>query len=172
MKNLFTFTSVRNISIFKSFNLSMDSLKHKILTYYKQQVEDKLDAFRDMVAALTEGAANDAKGSAGDKHETALSMMHIEQEKLNHKIAEFLEQKAVLDKINPDALHERVVLGSLVLANGHHLFVSTALPKITIEGITVLALSPQSPLGNAMMGKLVGETFEIDTTKYTIEHMQ
>lgn len=150
----------------------MDSLKHKILAYYKQQVEDKLDAFRDMIAALTEGAANDAKGSAGDKHETALSMMHIEQEKLNRKIAEFLEQKTVLDKINPETLHDRIVLGSLVMANGHHLFVSTALPKITIEGITVLALSPQSPLGNAMMGKQVGDTFEINVTKYTIEHIQ
>jgi hypothetical protein len=150
----------------------MDSLKHKILAYYKQQVEDKLDAFRDMVAALTEGAANDAKGSAGDKHETALSMMHIEQEKLNHKIAEFLEQRTVLNKINPETLHDRIVLGSLVMANGHHLFVSTALPKITIEGITVLALSPQSPLGNAMMGKQVGDTFEINVTKYTIEHIQ
>lgn len=150
----------------------MDSLKHKILTYYKQQVEDKLDAFRDMITALTEGAANDAKGSAGDKHETALSMMHIEQEKLNRKIAEFLEQKTVLDKINPEGTSGRVVLGSLVTANGHHLFVSTALPKITIEGITVLALSPQSPLGNAMMGKQVGDTFEINVTRYTIEHIQ
>lgn len=150
----------------------MDSLKHKILSYYKQQVEDKLDAFRDMVAALTEGAANDAKGSAGDKHETALSMMHIEQEKLNHKIAEFLEQKAVLDKINPDAVNERVVLGSLVKANAHHLFVSTALPKITVEGVTVIALSPQSPLGTAMLGKGVGGAFEVNGTKYIIEYIQ
>jgi hypothetical protein len=41
--------------------------------------------FRDMIA-LTEDSKNDAKGSAGDKHETALSMMHIEQEKLNYKL--------------------------------------------------------------------------------------
>ncbi|MFP9113485.1 hypothetical protein ACLI1A_06055 [Flavobacterium sp. RHBU_3] len=150
----------------------MDSLKHKILSYYKQQVEDKLDAFRDMVASLTEGAANDAKGSAGDKHETALSMMHIEQEKLNHKIAEFLEQKALLDKINPDAVNERVVLGSVVKANTHHLFVSTALPKITVEGVTVIALSPQSPLGTAMLGKGVGDAFEVNGTRYTIEYIQ
>jgi hypothetical protein len=38
-----------------------------------------------MIAALTEDSKNDAKGSAGD-HETALSMMHIEQEKLNYKL--------------------------------------------------------------------------------------
>jgi hypothetical protein len=33
-----------------------------------------------MIAALTEDSKNDAKGSSRDKHETALSMMHIEQE--------------------------------------------------------------------------------------------
>ncbi|PHK18897.1 hypothetical protein VF12_39240 [Nostoc linckia z15] len=149
----------------------MDELKFKVLHYYRQQVQDKIDAFRDMVAALTEGAANDAKGSAGDKHETALSMMHLEQEKLNQKIAEFLEQKAVLDRINADEQHDRVVLGSLVVANGHNLFVSAALPKIVFEGKTVLALSPQSPLGAMMMGKTVGERFEVNGTEYQIQHI-
>jgi len=149
----------------------MDSLKHKILTYYKQQTADKLDAFRDMVAQLTDGAANDAKGSAGDKHETALSMMHLEQEKLNHKIAEFLEQKSLLDKINPDVSNDRVVVGSLVRANGFHLFVSTALPKITVDGVSIIALSPQSPLGGMMLGKVVGDTFEVNGTKYLISEL-
>lgn len=146
----------------------MQEFKQKILHYYRQQVQDKIDAFRDMVAALTEGAANDAKGSAGDKHETALSMMHLEQEKLNHKIAEFMEQKSVLDRINADEKHDRVVLGSLVVANGHNLFVSTALPKISLEGKTVLALSPQSPLGTMMLGKTVGDSFEVNGTSYKI----
>jgi transcription elongation GreA/GreB family factor len=145
------------------------NLKHKILTYYIQQVEDKLDAFRDMIASLTEGAANDAKGSAGDKHETALSMMHIEQEKLNRKIAEFQEQRAVLEKINPEGASTKIALGSLVKANGMYLFVSAALPKIIIDGISIIALSPQSPLGAKMMGMEVGGTFEISTTKYLIE---
>lgn len=149
----------------------MQSLKQNILAYYKQQVQDKLDAFRDMVGELTEGAANDAKGSAGDKHETALSMMHLEQEKLNHKIAEFLEQQAVLERINPDAASDKVALGSLVVANGIYLFVSTALPKITVEGKSILALSPQSPLGAMMMGKQVGDTFEVNGTKYTIQEV-
>jgi len=149
----------------------MTSLKHKILTYYIQQVDDKLDAFRDMITALTEGAANDAKGSAGDKHETALSMMHIEQEKLNRKIAEFQEQRAVLEKINPDATSAKIASGSLVVANGMYLFVSAALPKIVIEGTSIIALSPQSPLGAKMMGMEVGGTFEINGTKYVIQEI-
>lgn len=144
-------------------------LKQKVLNYYKQQTDDRIDAFRDMIAALTEDAANDAKGSAGDKHETALSMMHLEQEKLNHKLGEFIAHKNILDKINPDALNTKVSVGSLVKANTMYLFVSAALPKITIDSVTVIALSPQSPLGTKLMGMETGGEFDISGTKYVIE---
>ena len=147
------------------------TFKQKIHHYYLQQVQDKIDVFRDMIAALTEDSKNDAKGSAGDKHETALSMMHIEQEKLNYKLKEALEQKAVLDKIDATSLPPVINLGSVVRANGIFLYVSLALTKITIDGINVIALSPQSPLGNKLMGNKVGFTFEINTTKYTIEEI-
>jgi len=124
-----------------------------------------------MISALTEDSKNDAKGSAGDKHETALSMMHIEQEKLNAKLKEVLDQKNVLDKIDSTAIAQTIILGSLVKANGIYLYLSLALPKINIDGINVIALSPQSPLGNKLMGNNVGFTFEINTTKYTIEEI-
>lgn len=146
--------------------------KQKIHYYYLQLVQDKIDIFRDMIAALTEDSKNDAKGSAGDKHETALSMMHIEQEKLNYKLKENLEQKAILDKIEITLISEKIISGSLVKANGIFLFVSLALPKITIEGIAVIALSPQSPLGAQLIGQKTGYSFEINSTKYTIESIE
>jgi len=143
--------------------------KQKIHQYYLQLVQDRIDVFRDMISALTEDSKNDAKGSAGDKHETALSMMHIEQEKLNRKLQECLDQKAVLDKIDPLAVSMKISLGSLVVANGIHLYVSVALPKIKIDEINVIALSPQSPLGNKLMGTETGFEFEINGTRYKIE---
>jgi hypothetical protein len=150
----------------------LTTFKQKIHTYYQQLVQDRIDVFRDMILALTEDSKNDAKGSAGDKHETALSMMHLEQEKINHKLAEVLAQKAILDKI--DALKEldTIALGSLVKANGIYLYLSVALPKITIEGVNVIALSPQSPLGAKLMGNQIGFTFEINSTQYLIESVQ
>jgi hypothetical protein len=150
----------------------LTTFKQKIHTYYQQLVQDRIDVFRDMILALTEDSKNDAKGSAGDKHETALSMMHLEQEKINHKLAEVLAQKAILDKI--DALKEldTIALGSLVKANGIYLYLSVALPKITIEGVNVIALSPQSPLGAKLMGNQIGFTFEINSTQYSIESVQ
>ncbi len=145
------------------------TLKQKIHQYYSRQVQDKIDIFRDMISALTEDSKNDAKGSAGDKHETALSMMHLEQEKLNYKLKEVLDQKGILEKIDSSLLHTTISLGSLVQANGIYLYLSLALPKIVIDQVNIIALSPQSPLGEKLMGNKVGFEFEINGTKYQID---
>jgi transcription elongation GreA/GreB family factor len=145
------------------------TLKQKIHQHYLQQVQDNIDAIRDMIVALTEESRNDAKSSAGDKHETALSMMHIEQERLNRKISEYLEQKAILEKIDSTILSKKVILGSLVKANKMYFFVSTAFPKINIDQIIIFAVSPQSPLGSQLMGKGVGFEVALNGIKYLIE---
>jgi hypothetical protein len=96
-------------------------------------------------------------------------MMHIEQEKLNHKLKEILNQKAILDKIDASANHTKIALGSLVQANGMLLFISAALPKITVDDKTIIAVSPQSPLGSKLIGNEVGFEFEINTSQYKVE---
>ncbi|WP_426095059.1 hypothetical protein [Flavobacterium sp. DSR2-3-3] len=148
------------------------TFKQKIHIHYLQLIQDRIDVFKDMIVALTEDSKNDAKGSAGDKHETALSMMHIEQEKLNRKLREVLNQKTVLDKIDVTVTAETIIVGSLVKANGIYLYLSVALPKINVEGINIIALSPQSPLGNKLMGNQEGFTFEINGTKYLVENIE
>ena len=147
------------------------TLKQQVLNQYKQLLQDKIDAFQDMISGLTIDAQNDAKGSAGDKHETALSMMHLEQEKLNFKLREFLIQKDILDKIDASQSHSKIALGSLVQANGMLLFMSSALPKIVVETKTIIALSPQSPLGMKLLGNSVGFSFEINGSVFLVEEV-
>lgn len=146
-------------------------MKKQVLERYHQILQDRIDVFRDMISGLAEDAQNDAKGSAGDKHETALSMMHLEQEKLNYKLQEILAQKAILDKINPNAKHTKIALGSLVQTKGMLLFICAALPKTTIDQSIIIAVSPQSPLGSKLMGNSVGFSFEINTSKFTVENI-
>ena len=147
------------------------TLKQQVLNQYKQLLQDKIDAFQDMISGLTIDAQNDAKGSAGDKHETALSMMHLEQEKLNFKLREFLTQKDILDKIDASQSHSKIALGSLVQANGMLLFMSSALPKIVVETKIIIALSPQSPLGMKLLGNSVGFSFEINGSVFVVENI-
>ena len=144
------------------------SIKQQIYNHYLGYINDRIQNYRDMISDLAEDAQNDAKGSAGDKHETALSMMHIEQEKLNYKLKEVLEQKQVLESIDVDKVNKKIGIGSLIQTNTFLFFMSTALPKITIEEIDVVALSPNSPLGKIMLGKETNEEFEFNGTKYKI----
>ncbi len=147
------------------------TLKQQILLRYKEMLQDRIDVFQDMISGLTIDAQNDAKGSAGDKHETALSMMHLEQEKLNYKLKEILEQKAILDKIDSSQTHKKVALGSLVQANGMMLFISAALPKLILDDKSIFALSPQSPLGSKLMGNEVNHSFDMNGKPYVIEDL-
>ena len=125
-----------------------------------------------MISDLAQDAQNDAKGSAGDKHETALSMMHLEQEKLNQKLAEIIAQKNVVDKIDADAIHTKVALGSLVQTNEMLFYISAALPKIQLENKTIIAVSPQSPLGSQLMGKSLGDEVEINNNRFQIKSIE
>ncbi|MCF8322417.1 MAG: hypothetical protein K9I26_04670, partial [Flavobacterium sp.] len=72
-------------------------------------------------------------------------------------------------KIDSTTIAKTIIVGSLVKANGIYLYLSAALPKITVDGINVIALSPQSPLGNKLIGNEVGFEFEINGTIYIIE---
>lgn len=141
--------------------------KERVHARYLQLVQDRIDVFRDMISALAEDAQNDAKGSAGDKHETSLSMMHLEQEKLSAKLREAIDQKSVLEKLQTGN-SSHVALGSLVKSGGFYFYISTALPKITEDGKSIFAVSPQAPLGSALIGKQVGESVEVQGKNYTV----
>lgn len=125
-----------------------------------------------MISDLAQDAQNDAKGSAGDKHETALSMMHLEQEKLNQKLAEIIGQKNSVDKIDAEAIHTKVALGSLVQTNEMLFYISAALPKIQLENKAIIAVSPQSPLGSQLMGKSLGDEVEINNNRFKIKSIE
>lgn len=125
-----------------------------------------------MISDLARDAQNDAKGSAGDKHETALSMMHLEQEKLNQKLAEIIGLKKSIDKINTNPIHHKVALGSLVQTNEIFFYISAALPKIQLENKTIFPVSPQSPLGSQLMGKSLGDEVVINTNQFQIKSIE
>ena len=146
----------------------MPNFKQKILSHYQLLLQDKIDIYQDLILSLTEDAQNDAKSSAGDKHETTLSKLHIEQEKIANKLKEALEQQFILSKLDVTQISNNVVLGSLVKTNHLTVLVCIALPKITVDNQTIFAISPQSPLGIQMMHKKVQAEFLVNQVNYKI----
>jgi hypothetical protein len=148
------------------------TLKQKIYNHYLQVIQDKIGGLQKVVADLKESGANETKSTAGDKHETALAMLQIEQANVRGQLKEAERQFATLEKINPAIVPAIIVPGSLIKTNKGYLFLSIAAGKVVIEGHTVMALSPQSPLGQQLVNVTKGEAVTINNTIYTIESIE
>ena len=144
------------------------TLKQKVYNCYSNLLEEKMKILRNRIEDLSQDAQNDAKGSAGDKHETALAMMHLEQEKLSKQLKEVIAQKNILESIDDTVINTNVGLGSLVYTDTFIFFISIAMPKVTLDNNDIVALSLDSPLGSAMKGKTSKEEFAFNNMKYEI----
>ena len=89
-------------------------LKQKIYNHYLQVINDKVSMLQKILDDLKESGTNETKSTAGDKHETALAMLQIEQANTRGQLQEVLAQKAVLEKIDPTLSVAMVVNGSLI----------------------------------------------------------
>ena len=147
-------------------------LKQKIYSHYLQVINDKVKSLQNILADLKESGTNETKSTAGDKHETALAMLQIEQANVRAQLKNMLEQKAVIEKINPALSLASIVNGSLVKTNFGYFFMSAALGKAVVDGITVTALSQQSPLGKLLTGLKVGGSAVINNNSYIIESIE
>lgn len=148
------------------------TLKQKIHNHYLQVINDKITGLQKVLADLKESGANETKSTAGDKHETALAMLQIEQANVRGQLKEAQQQQAVLEKINPELSPAIIVPGSLVKTNNGYFFLSVAAGKAVVEGHTVMALSPQSLLGQQLLLTNKGGAVTINAMTYTIESIE
>lgn len=147
-------------------------MKQKIHNHYLQVINDKIKLLQQVLADLKESSANETKSTAGDKHETALAMLQIEEANICAQLQDILNKKSVLEKINPAISSDKIRIGSLIKTNHGYLFISAALGKAVIDGIAVTALSVQSPLGNKLMNLSIGDVAEVNNRRYKIETIQ
>lgn len=145
------------------------TFKEQVVERYQLMLRDRLELFEDMLKNMSTNSRNDAKSSAGDKHETALAMMHIEQEKIANKIAQITEEIDALKKIDFRRNYQSIGVGSLVNINDNYFLVSIALPKITIQEASVFGISTESPLCKEIMGQKIGFECVINSTKYIVK---
>jgi hypothetical protein len=148
------------------------TFKEEVYEIYRQKLEEKILQVQEVLHELYLSAANETKSTAGDKHETALAMLQLEQENKRKQLAELLLQKAVLYKINPTAINTVISNGALVHTDAGYFFISIALGKIIIEGKTIFALSLSSPLGQALSGHRATEKISLNEKQYAVLNVE
>ncbi len=142
--------------------------KQKVYEACSRLLQEKIDQLQQTLKDLHHSAANETKSTAGDKHETALAMLQIEQENKRRQLKELQQQQVLLNKIDAAHVSSAILNGALVTTDKGYFFISVALGKVHADGKVVYALSASSPLGEKMRGKFPGDVVEVNGAAYKI----
>ncbi len=148
------------------------SIKQKIYIHFLKMLNTNIPILQKSLVDLKESSSNETKSTAGDKYETALAMLQIEQSNAREQLQVVLTQKNLLDKINPTLSSSIIMNGSLIRTNKGYFFISIAMRKALIDGMVVYALSPQSPLGKKLMGLKIYNKVIVNNIEYYIESIE
>lgn len=156
-------------AFFTKYFSDMLELKIKIYQHYLTALNLKIDTVQNKLGDLHNSLLQETKSTAGDKYETGRAMIHIEQENIQKQLATLLQQKAEMDSIDISTFCKQITRGCLVKTNKGFLFMSIAQGKAIIEDKVVYALSPQSPLGQILIGLKANAEVTFNGITYLIE---
>jgi transcription elongation GreA/GreB family factor len=167
------FESLLQIYIFGSFESVMLAPlnKRQVHTIVSEVLEAQILDLKNVISSYQESANDDVKNTAGDKHEVNKAQMQWEVEKSNRQLANLINMKKILIRINPEQEMEQVSTGSLIKTDQGFFFLSIGLGKVQVNHEPVMCISIVSPLAQALLSKKVGDMVDFNDRKYHIEHL-
>lgn len=133
-----------------------------VLAARKSAIESDLQGLR-------ESLESESKSTAGDKHDTARAMTHLEQEKLGKQELLLSNDVSTLSQLNLEHIPAQVGLGSVIYTEKGIFFIGPSLGKVVVGDKTVMVISPVAPIAQAMLGKKVGDSFGFNQFQAVIE---
>jgi transcription elongation GreA/GreB family factor len=142
-------------------------LKEQIKLHCQQLIEDKINNLNKELAYLARDLAEDTKSSAGDKFETSREMANLERQKLADQLSQNKKSLGYLMHLKAANKHE-VQTGSLIDTGEKYIFIAISLGVVEVAGSTVLVISPNAPLAQALLGVKVGEAIRFNQQEFKI----
>ena len=133
------------------------SIKTQLLQLCNQSLDTRLQNVLAVIEDIKQSLQSETKSSAGDKHETGRAMLQLEREKAGHQLAEIEKTKQILSKINTESTSKKIGLGSVIFTTNSNYFISISDGELKVEGDTFYAISANTPIGQLLLGKSVGD---------------
>ena len=145
------------------------NIKQELYSQCLNFVENRIEAIKRNIEEIQQSLLSETKSSAGDKHETGRAMIQLEREKAGEQLRDAEALKEVLFKVNPLSTTLKITLGSVVYTSELNYFIAISAGQIRINGIAFFAISPQTPIGQKLIGKTIGDevVFRDKTFKIT-----
>lgn len=134
----------------------MENIKTELYNYCLSTIENKLNTINSVFDSAQLSANNETKSTAGDKHDTARAMAHLESEKNAKQLVEINKLKRVLPYLKNYKKSDKVELGSLVTTTAGNYYLSISLGKLTLDSEDYFLISAVTPIGKLLVGKSIG----------------
>ncbi|MDX9751144.1 MAG: hypothetical protein RBT71_08710 [Flavobacteriales bacterium] len=149
----------------------MDPTKRAVVAHLHRLLAEKVAASADDIAATRAAMGSDTKSSAGDKHEVGRAMMQQELDKQAARHARLLAWQSELRRLPWDHASTTAGPGSLVATDQGDFLIGIGLGTVQVEGRTCHAVSPASPIGQALMGRAAGDVLEFNGRRATVRRV-
>ncbi|WP_370445574.1 3-oxoacyl-ACP synthase [Confluentibacter sediminis] len=151
----------------------MNDLKLKQTLYNQclEFIENRFKTVQNSIKEIENSLLSETKSSAGDKHETGRAMLQLEREKSGNQLAEIQKLKESFSKIDISKSSETVGLGSVVMTSQNNYFIAISAGEIKIDTIIFYAISPNTPIGQLLLGKQSDDEVIFRELKLKIEEV-
>ncbi|MDW5289535.1 3-oxoacyl-ACP synthase [Formosa sp. PL04] len=132
-------------------------IKQQLLKLCEAFIDKRLANVKHNIAEVQEALTSETKSSAGDKHETGRAMLQLEREKFGTQLSEVNQVKQALSKINVLKQSETICLGSAIITDKSNYFIAISAGEIEFNNIKYFAIAPNTPIGQLLLSKKVGD---------------
>jgi sortase (surface protein transpeptidase) len=134
-------------------------MKATILTYVKNYLDQRMQTSLDAMNAAQESANGESKSSAGDKYETSRAMGHLDRDMHARMYQQTREERKLIERIDGNIDFKKGALGAFISTSMGDFFLSVSIGQVKIDEKPIMIISPQSPIGALLMGKMVADKF-------------
>jgi len=143
-------------------------IKRKLFQFCNHFIDARLQTIQKQIEEIQFSLLSETKSSAGDKHETGRAMLQLEREKAGNQLSEIVKVKEALYKINTENRSQTIGLGSVVYTTQNNYYVAISSGELVFEGDKFYAISPNTPIGQLLIGKIVGDEVVFKDKKFKI----
>ena len=148
-----------------------EELKSELLKLCKNFVQDRIKNAESAMQNAQQSANSEERSTAGDKHDTARAMSHLEQEKSAKYLDEAIKLKRALSELLKAQPSDVIDFGSLVVTNQGVYFIALSIGATKLNDVNYFIVSPTSPIAIAFKGLKAGDAATFNGRNFIIEEV-
>ena len=149
----------------------MKNIKQQLYNQCLEFVENRFQTIQNTIKEIQESLLSETKSSAGDKHETGRAMLQLEREKAGNQLAEVQKIKEAHSKLDINKSSKKIGLGSVVFTTQANYFIAISAGELKVDDNLFYAISPNTPIGQLLMGENAGSEVVFRGQKFKIENI-